>query len=127
MKVLVGEPHQVVCIIRAPSLWGLIAVRLPWEVQMTAISGELAIQIIRGAFAPFHCGAEVYDYGNAVRLNVVDESNNSLLKLSGITADEFSNTERLGALLERLRDDLIHHKDVRLEPWQMPAVKVIAT
>ena len=94
---------------------------------MTAISGELAVQIIRNAFAPLHCGAELHDYDNSVRLNVVDESNNSLLKLSGITADEFGDTERLGALLERLREDLIHHKGVHLDPWQMPEVKVIAT
>jgi hypothetical protein len=94
---------------------------------MTAISAALAVQIIRDAFGPFHCGTEVHDYGNSVRLNVVDDSNNSLLKLSGVTSDEFADTDRLQALLERLREGLTHHKGLHLDPWQMPKVKVIAT
>lgn len=93
---------------------------------MTAISGELAVSIIRNAFAPLHCGAEVYDYEQKVRLNVVDDANTSLLKISDITPDEFGDTDRLCALLERLRDDLGRYKGVQLDSWQMPAVKEIA-
>lgn len=97
------------------------------ESPVTVISDELATQIIRNAFSPLHCGVEVCEYDNNVRLNVVDDSNVSFLKLAGITPDEFGDTNRLRVLLEQLREDLIHLKGVQLDPWKMPDVKVIAT
>jgi hypothetical protein len=87
---------------------------------MSVISAEQAISIIQRAFSPLRCGAEVYDYNEKIRLNVFNDTNESLLKLTDITRDEFSDTDRLGALLERLRENLADHKGVQLESWKMP-------
>lgn len=94
---------------------------------MAQISGQMALDIVRRAFFPLHCGAEINDYDENMRLNVVNDANESLLKLTGITRDEFTDSERLGALLHQLRDDLSHHKGAQLEPWQMPDIKLLAT
>ena len=94
---------------------------------MTQISGQMALDIVRRAFFPLHCGAEIYDYEEKMRINVVDEANESLLKLTDIAKDEFTDSDRLGALLHRLREDLSHHSDIQFEPWQMPDIKPLAT
>jgi hypothetical protein len=94
---------------------------------MTKISGQLALEITRGAFLPLHCGTEIYDYSEMMRIHVVNGSNQSMLKLSSITRDELTNSERLAALLHRLRDDISQLVDAHLEPWQMPDVKLLTT
>ena len=94
---------------------------------MTQISGQMALDIVRRAFFPLHCGAEINDYDESMLLNVVNDENECLLKLTGITRDEFTDSERLGALLNQLRDDLSHHKGAHLEFWRMPDIKQLAT
>lgn len=94
---------------------------------MTQISGQMALDIVRRAFFPFTCGAEIYDYDEKIRIHVVDDAGKSLLKLTGITKDEFGNSDRLGELLHRLRDDLSQHVGAELEPWNMPDIKLLAT
>lgn len=94
---------------------------------MTQISGKMALDIIRRAFFPLHCGAEIYDYEDKIRVSIVNDANESLLKLTGITRDEFTDSDRLGVLLHQLRDDLSRHKGAQLEPWQMPDIKPLAT
>lgn len=87
----------------------------------------MALDIVRRAFFPLHCGAEIYDYDEKMRVNVVNDANESLLKLTDIPKEEFTDSGRLGALLQRLRDDLSDHLSVQLEPWQMPDIKLLAT
>ena len=87
----------------------------------------MALDIVRRAFFPLHCGAEINDHDEKMRLNVVNNANESLLKLTGITRDEFTDSDRLSALLHQLRDDLSHFKGAQLEPWQMPDIKLLAT
>ncbi|UYC19575.1 MULTISPECIES: DUF1652 domain-containing protein [unclassified Xanthomonas] len=87
----------------------------------------MALDIVRRAFFPLHCGAEIYDYDERMRINVVNDADESLLKLTDIAKDEFTDSDRLGALLHRLRDDLSHHMGSQLEPWQMPDIKLLAT
>lgn len=91
---------------------------------MTHISGELALSIIRNAFAPLHCGAEIYD-GNRARFNLVDDAGTSIARVDNIESDEFMDTERLGWLLVRVREDVIAHQGVELQPWSMPAVQLL--
>ena len=94
---------------------------------MTQISGQMALDIVRRAFFPLHCGAEIYDYDERMRINVVNDANESVLKLTDISKSEFTDSDRLEALLHRLRDDLSHHSGVELEPWQMLDIKLLAT
>lgn len=94
---------------------------------MTQVSGQMALDIVRRAFFPLHCGAEIYDYDEKMRINVVNDANESLLKLPDISKDDFTDSDRLGALLHRLRDDLSRHMGSQLEPWQMPDIKLLAT
>ncbi|ATS32786.1 hypothetical protein XppCFBP6982P_01715 [Xanthomonas phaseoli pv. phaseoli] len=87
----------------------------------------MALDIVRRAFFPLHCGAEIYDYDDMMRINVVNDAEESMLKLPAISKDEFTDSDRLGVLLHRLRDDLSHHMGFQLEPWQMPDIKLLAT
>jgi hypothetical protein len=87
---------------------------------MTRISGEAAVAIIREAFSPLHCGAELFDYDATVRFNVVDSSGKSLVKIVGVTPDEFGDPDRLERLIEQVRSDLAAHKGVQFNAWQMP-------
>lgn len=94
---------------------------------MTQISGQLALEIVRRAFPPLHCGAETYDYDEKMRIHVVNDANESLLKLTDIIRDEFTDSERLANLLHQLRNDLSQQVGVYLEPWEMPNIKLLAT
>ena len=87
---------------------------------MAEISGDTAVEILRRAFLPLHCGAEVYDYNEKVRFNVVDDSGTSLVRVTSITPREFGDSDRLEQLIQQVRSDLMHHKGVNLDAWQMP-------
>jgi len=91
------------------------------------ISTELALQIIRGAFLPLTCGADMHDQNEKIRLNVVADSNESILRLQGITSEEFNDSDRLDALLARLRADITENLGIQLEPWKMPRIARITT
>lgn len=92
---------------------------------MTVISGALALDLIRGAFFPLHCGAGLYDNDEKIRFRLVDSENKEILNVLNVMKHEFTDADRLEVLLLRFRDDVATHKGVNLEGWKMPDVRII--
>ena len=85
----------------------------------------MALDIVRRAFFPLHCGAELDPFQESMRIHVVNKANDTVFKLANIERAEFSDSERLGVLLNELRENITQHLSIDLEPWQMPDIKFV--
>lgn len=86
---------------------------------MVAISDKLALEIIRKAFLPLHCGAEVYDYEEKIRFRVVNGQGETILDITNLRRSEFSDSDQLERILNGFREDLADHRGIFLDPWAM--------
>ena len=84
------------------------------------VSSEAAVEILRTAFTPYHCGAEDFDFHKLVRFRVVDDQEKTLVMMEKLTPDDFSQPEALERIILRVRDDLNHHLGLQFDPWEMP-------
>ena len=84
-----------------------------------AISAEQAAEELRSAFLPLRCGAEVFDFNQKVRFRVFGEEDQPLLSMANLVPDDYFSAARLTDLINRVRQDLITHAGVNLEPWEL--------
>ena len=83
------------------------------------ISKENVITIIKEAFKPLECYAELEDRQNRVGFRVFDDENKTLYNSPSISIKEAQSITRLNTILLKIRYS-IESQGVILEPWKSP-------
>lgn len=83
------------------------------------IAPERALEIIRTAFAPLECIAEVSDYNNRVRFRVFNDADTDILKAPDLTLHDVSTRKVLEDLIQQARS-MVEETGHTLAPWTMP-------
>jgi hypothetical protein len=87
------------------------------------ISPDEASRIIAGAFSPYRCVAEPWDYDHAVRFRVFDESDKVLLTIERVVPTGYGSFGGLRSTIEGARSTLMS-RGYKLDPWAMPPVPI---
>lgn len=80
-----------------------------------------AMQLVSEAFLPCGCVASANPDDDSFSFTVMSGSGTEVLLVPSVSRDDYSNPHRLGSVIEQARLD-VEDKDLRLEPWTMPAI-----
>lgn len=83
------------------------------------ISIEEASRIVESAFIPLNCIAKDSDYGDKLRIRILNTEGEPMIRNSILTRAQWSNRERLGSIILQLRGAL-NADGCNLTPWALP-------
>jgi len=86
-----------------------------------ALNLDEAMQLVSEAFLPCGCVTSANPDDDSFGFTVMSASGTELLRVPGVSHDEYSNPQHLGTVIEQARLD-VEEKDQRLEPWTMPSI-----
>lgn len=73
---------------------------------------------VEGAFRPFRCVAEIWDYDYRLRFKVFDENDRGLIELPDVVLRNLRDETQLRNILAMARERLLE-KGYRLDPWEL--------
>ena len=84
-------------------------------------NSEEGLVVLRSAFEPLRCVAELYDYSSKARFRVFSESDEALLRMENIELHVLSDRRLLRETIEAARSNLTK-RGVALRSWFMPTL-----
>ena len=82
-------------------------------------SKEQVVEIIKSAFAPLRCVAEIHDYNRVVGFRVYGPANEPLLKFKETSVDSLLSGPGLETIIDAARRK-VEQKGFKLDPWVLP-------
>lgn len=88
---------------------------------LMSISMEKAIEVLKSAFYPMRCEAEIWDYGQKIRFRVFDDDNKALLRMEDITKSQATDPDSLANLIGPARESLAR-RGHELQEWSNDSI-----
>lgn len=86
---------------------------------MPTLELPVALALLREAFAPLRCVAELYDYNSKIRFRVFGQFDEPLLRVEKLSPHEVEDVASLANLIATARSRLTEN-GIALRVWSMP-------
>ena len=67
------------------------------------LTNDKIMEIVEGAFRPYRCGVEIWDYDEKLRFKVFDDKNNGIIERPRLILRELRDEGQLRQLLLSIR------------------------
>ena len=87
---------------------------------MAELEMDDVTKILKKAFSPLRCEAELTDYRDKFDVKIFGPEDSGAIKLEGTPIRSYLDRDQLATLIEELRGRSETKWNVKLAPWSMP-------